>query len=580
MTCYDDILDAIGNTPLVGLPSMSPKPGVRLWAKLEGNNPTGSTKDRIALAMVEAAEASGELTPDNTILEPTSGNTGISLAMVAAEGLPLTVVLPDNASQERLGLLRLFGAEIVFSDGDKGTNGSIEVARATRRGPHVLHALPVREPRQPASARGRNRARIVTDLPEVTHFVAGMGTGGTLTGVGRALHAHDPSIQIVAAEPELGDLVYGLRSLDEGFVPPIFDPSEVNRKFLVNSDDALRATRELTRGRASSRASLRAPSFHVAQRIAAELDEGHVVCLLADGGWKYLSTEAWADDLDDRGEEGLRVLVVVSDPRPIGVFDSGVGGLTVARAIIDLLPHEPLIYVGDSARFPYGSQPVERIRQYALEIAEYLVQRNVKLLVIACNSIEVSAIGDIAVSADIPVVGVVNPGSRAAIRATRNGVVGVIGTEATIATGAYQRAIGSAASLHTAACPDFVDHVERGDTSSPELRSVARGYLEPLMEAGIDTLVLGCTHYPLLSGLLQLELGPDVVLVSSAEETAKDVYGELVSRELLAPADGKPVHEFVTTGDPERFQRLAEVFLGPEVRDLGVEQVTVEGAWS
>ena len=221
--------------------------------------------------------------------------------------------------------------------------------------------------------------------------------------------------------------------------------------------------------------------------------------------------------------------MVVSDPRPIGVFDSGVGGLTVARAIIDLLPHEPLIYVGDSARFPYGSQPVERIRQYALEIAEYLVQRDVKLLVIACNSIEVSAIGDIAVSADIPVVGVVNPGSRAAIRATRNGVVGVIGTEATIATGAYQRAIGSAVALHTAACPAFVDHVERGDTSSPELRTVARGYLEPLMEAGIDTLVLGCTHYPLLSGLLQLELGPDVVLVSSAEETAKDVYGELVS---------------------------------------------------
>jgi len=256
----------------------------------------------------------------------------------------------------------------------------------------------------------------------------------------------------------------------------------------------------------------------------------------------------------------------VSDPRPIGVFDSGVGGLTVARAIIDLLPHEPLLYLGDSARFPYGSQPVEQIRRYALEIA--------------CNSIEVSAIGDIAVRADIPVVGVVNPGSRAAIRATRNGVVGVIGTDATIATGAYQRAMGSAVTLHAAACPAFVDHVERGDTSSAELRSAARGYLEPLMEAGIDTLVLGCTHYPLLSGLLQLELGPDVVLVSSAEETAKDVYGELVSRELLAPTEGRPVHEFVTTGDPDQFQRLAEGFLGPEVRDLGVEQVTLEGAWS
>jgi glutamate racemase len=272
--------------------------------------------------------------------------------------------------------------------------------------------------------------------------------------------------------------------------------------------------------------------------------------------------------------------VVVSDPRPIGVFDSGVGGLTVARAIIEQLPHEPVLYVGDSARFPYGSQPVERIRRYALEIAEYLVGRGVKMLVIACNSVEVSAIGDIAVNADIPVVGVVNPGARAALRATRNGIVGVIGTEATIATGAYQRAIGSAATLHAVACPAFVDHVERGDTSSSELRTLARGYLEPLVEAGIDTLVMGCTHYPLLSGLLQLELGPDVVLVSSAEETAKDVYGELVSRELLSPAGTGPAHEFVTTGDPEQFQRLAEVFLGPEVRDLGVKQVTMEGAWS
>jgi glutamate racemase len=271
---------------------------------------------------------------------------------------------------------------------------------------------------------------------------------------------------------------------------------------------------------------------------------------------------------------------VVSDPRPIGVFDSGVGGLTVARAILDLLPNEPLIYVGDSARFPYGSQPVESIRGYALEIAAELVERGVKMLVIACNSIEVSAIGDIAARGDIPVVGVVNPGARAALRATRNGVVGVIGTEATIATGAYQRAIGSTVELHVAACPAFVEHVERGDTSSPELRAVAREYLVPLMEAGIDTLVLGCTHYPLLSGLLQLELGPDVVLVSSAEETAKDVYGELVSRDLLAPASPRPSHEFLTTGQPDQFQRLAELFFGGEIRDLGVRQVRLEAAWS
>jgi glutamate racemase len=272
-------------------------------------------------------------------------------------------------------------------------------------------------------------------------------------------------------------------------------------------------------------------------------------------------------------------VVTATGGRPIGVFDSGVGGLTVARAILDLLPNESLLYVGDSARFPYGPKPVDEIRRYALEIAAWLVERDVKMLVIACNSIEVSAIGDIAVRADIPVVGVVNPGARAALRATRNGIVGVIGTEATIATGAYQRALGSSVTLHVAACPAFVEHVERGDTSSPALRDLARGYLEPLMEAGIDTLVLGCTHYPLLSGLLQLELGNDVVLVSSAEETAKDVYGALVSADQLAAGD-RPTHAFVTTGEPRRFQELAEIFFGHEVRDLGVRQVSLEAAWS
>ena len=294
----DDILEAIGNTPLVGLPAMSPTPGVRLWAKLEGNNPTGSTKDRIALAMVEAAEAAGELTPEKTILEPTSGNTGIALAMVARrKGYRLTVVLPDNASPERLGLLRLYGAEIVFSDGDRGTNGSIEVARALAEDPAYHLLFQYGNEANPRAHEEGTAAEILRDLPEVTHFVAGMGTGGTLTGVGRALHAHEPSIRVIAAEPELGDLVYGLRSLDEGFVPPIFDPSQVNRKFLVSSRDALRATRELT-GREGIFAGISSGAvIHVAQRIAAELDDGHVVCLLADGGWKYLSTEAWAEDV-------------------------------------------------------------------------------------------------------------------------------------------------------------------------------------------------------------------------------------------------------------------------------------------
>ena len=298
MTRHEDILHAIGNTPLVGMSAMSPVAGVHLWAKLEGDNPTGSTKDRIALAMVEAAEATGELTPDKTILEPTSGNTGISLAMVAKrKGYRLTVVLPDNASQERLGLLRLFGADIVFSDGNKGTNGSIEVARALAEDPAYYMPFQYGNPANPQAHEDGTAREILADLPEVTHFVAGMGTGGTLTGVGRALHAHDPSIHVVAAEPELGDLVYGLRSLDEGFVPPIFDPAEVNRKFLVSSDDALRATRELTSREGIFSGISSGAVVHVAQRIAAESREGHIVCLLADGGWKYLSTEAWADDL-------------------------------------------------------------------------------------------------------------------------------------------------------------------------------------------------------------------------------------------------------------------------------------------
>lgn len=302
---YDDILDAIGNTPLVGMPRMSPNPGVRLWAKLEGNNPTGSTKDRIAKKMIEVAEASGELTPDRTILEPTSGNTGIALAMVAArKGYKLTVVIPDNASQERVGLLRLFGAEIVFSEGDRGTNGSIEVARRLAQDPKYFMPFQYGNAANPLAHYEGTAAEILADLPTITHFVAGMGTGGTLTGNGRRLHEHDPTIQVVAAEPELGDLVYGLRSLDEGFVPPIFDPTQVNRKFLVNSADALRTNRDLTAREGIFAGISSGAVVHVAQRIATELDTADIVCLLPDGGWKYLSTEAWADDIET-AEKGV-----------------------------------------------------------------------------------------------------------------------------------------------------------------------------------------------------------------------------------------------------------------------------------
>ncbi len=305
MARYRDVVDAIGNTPLVGMPRMSPKPGVRLWAKLEGHNPTGSTKDRIARKMIQTAEASGELTAERTILEPTSGNTGIALAMVARRrGYRLTVVIPDNASEERIRLLELFGAEIVFSPGEKGTNGSIEVARALARDERYYMPFQYGNPANPQAHYEGTAEEIVRDLPGVTHFVAGLGTGGTLTGCGRRLHEHDPAVKVVAAEPELGDLVYGLRSLEDGFVPPIFDEAVLDRKFLVNSSDSLRATRELTEREGIFAGISSGAVIHAARRIATELESGDIVCLLADGGWKYLSTEAWAPEIE-RAEKGV-----------------------------------------------------------------------------------------------------------------------------------------------------------------------------------------------------------------------------------------------------------------------------------
>jgi glutamate racemase len=260
----------------------------------------------------------------------------------------------------------------------------------------------------------------------------------------------------------------------------------------------------------------------------------------------------------------------VPDDRPIGVFDSGVGGLTVARAILDLLPREPLLYVGDTARFPYGPKPLDEIRGHAMDIAAYLVDRGVKLLVVACNSIEVAAIEDVAKAAAVPVVGVIDPGVRAAVRATHNGRIGLIGTQATVRSGAYDRAVartGRDVSLFSEPCPAFVEFVERGDTSSQELFGLARGYLEPLRRAGVDTLILGCTHYPMLSGLIAEVMGRDVALISSADETARDVYAALVAGNLRA--EGEPaVHEFVCTGDPGTFRRVAERFLGPSIPDV------------
>lgn len=290
-----DILEAIGNTPLVGIQRLSPKPEVRLWAKLEGQNPTGSLKDRIAKAMIEAAEAGGELTTDRVILEPTSGNTGIALAMVARrKGYRLMVVLPENASPERVQLLELYGAEIVFSPANAGTNGSIEVARRMAEDPRYFMPFQYGNPANPRAHYEGTGAEIVRDLPEVSHFVGGLGTGGTLMGVGRRLKEHDPAVRVIAAEPELGDSVYGLRSLEEGFVPPILDEALLDGKHLVAAGDALRATRLLAEREAIFAGISSGAVLHVARKVGERLAEGDIVCLLPDGGWKYLSTGAWS----------------------------------------------------------------------------------------------------------------------------------------------------------------------------------------------------------------------------------------------------------------------------------------------
>ncbi len=253
---------------------------------------------------------------------------------------------------------------------------------------------------------------------------------------------------------------------------------------------------------------------------------------------------------------------------PVGIFDSGFGGLTVARAVLDQLPHEPVLYLGDTARQPYGPKPIAEVREYALECLDHLVDRGVKALVIACNSASAAVLRDARERYPVPVVEVIFPATRRAVAATRSGQVGVICTEATAASMAYDDAFAAAphVKLRTQACPRFVELVERGVTSGPELMAVAHDYLDPLLAHGVDTLVLGCTHYPLLTGAISYVMGDDVTLVSSAEETAKDVYALLVrhglERDDTLPA---PVHRFLTTGQPEEFRDVGRRFLGPEL---------------
>ena len=295
------LLDLVGSTPLVELPRLSPKPSVKLYAKLEGQNPTGSIKDRVAKAMIEAAEASGELEPGRALLEPTSGNTGISLALVAAlKGYPLTCVLPENATPERTRLLRLYGAEIVLSPAAEGSNGAVRLAlEMAEADPRWFVPFQYANEANPRAHYEGTGAEIVDALERVDVLVAGLGTGGTLMGAGERVREAFPDAVVAAAEPLPGDHVMGLRSLDDGYVPPILDVSKLDRKVLVSNEESVAAVRDLLRlegvfGGVSSGAVLA-----VARRLAAELDEGVVVGVLADGGWKYLSAEFWdADDED------------------------------------------------------------------------------------------------------------------------------------------------------------------------------------------------------------------------------------------------------------------------------------------
>ena len=289
------VLDLIGSTPLVELPKLSPKPDVRLYAKLEGQNPTGSIKDRVAKAMIEAAEASGELEPGRALLEPTSGNTGIALAMIARlKGYPLTCVMPENATEERKRLLRLYGAQIVSSPAEEGSNGAVRLALAMAAA-DPRWFVPFQYANQ-ANVRAHYEgtgAEIAAALDRVDVLVAGLGTGGTLMGAGERVRETFPDVVVAAAEPMPGDPVMGLRSLDDGYVPPILDVTRLDRKVLVSNEDSVAAVRELLRlegilGGVSAGAVL-----HVARRLADELDEGVVVAVLADGGWKYLSADFW-----------------------------------------------------------------------------------------------------------------------------------------------------------------------------------------------------------------------------------------------------------------------------------------------
>jgi cysteine synthase B len=292
-------MDSIGNTPLVELPTFSPRAGIRIFAKLEGYNPTGSVKDRIARSMIQAALDDGTLDADRMILEPTSGNTGISLAMVTSRlGFRFTAVMPDNVSPERSELLRAYGADIIYSPGDQGSNGSIAMAKQlVAQDPSYLMLFQYGNTANPGAHYATTGPEIIRDIPEITHFVAGLGTGGTLMGTGRRLKEFNPAIQVIAAAPEPDDRIQGLRDLEEGFVPPILDLALLDARIMVSGQESFSRTAELLRREGVfagvSSGAVLAAATRLAARLAATTDEANIVCLFADSGWKYLSTGLW-----------------------------------------------------------------------------------------------------------------------------------------------------------------------------------------------------------------------------------------------------------------------------------------------
>ncbi len=309
MPKFENVLGLIGNTPLVGVHQLSPNPDVKIWAKLEGQNPGGSSKDRIALKMIEMAEADGVLTPGATIMEPSSGNTGIGLALVAKlRGYKLRVVMPENVSPERRQLLEIFGAEITSSPGEEGSNGAIRMAeKIAADDPSYVFLFQYGNPANPLAHYEATGPEILRDCPEVDVFVAGLGTSGTLMGVGKYLKQRQPSTRVIAVEPPAGELVQGLRNLDDGFVPPIFDPEVLDRKLIVRPRESVEWTRRLLDECGIFAGISSGAAMSGAAKAAAQMESGTIVVLLPDGGWKYLSSGAWTDPIDEVVERATRI---------------------------------------------------------------------------------------------------------------------------------------------------------------------------------------------------------------------------------------------------------------------------------